>query len=257
MSGAIDFDGLGHAYASDRWIFRNYRGSAAGGSIFAILGPNGRGKTTLLKILLGVLNPSEGSISRLGRIAFVPQLFQVSFDYTALDIVLMGRAASIGLFSQPSARDESLALTTLGRLGMAEWAHQPFHRLSGGGRQLVILARALVAGATILILDEPASALDLKNQGLVLEWIERLAHRDGLTVVFTTHHPQHAQAVADQVLLMFGGSDYACGPAADVLTESNLQRLYGIEMRRVALEISGQSISTFVPVYPSVHRERR
>ncbi len=248
-SMAFAFDGLGHAYLPERWIFRHYRASVDKGQVFALLGPNGRGKTTLLKIILGALSPSEGSVQVSGRVAFVPQLFQVSFDYSALDMVLMGRAGKIGLFAQPTAEDEAAALQALERFGMAHLAHRPFHEMSGGQRQLVIFARALVAEADILILDEPTSALDLKNQGVILEWIDRLARREGLTVIFTTHHPHHAHAVADQALLMFGAQEYACGRIDEVLNEANLLRLYGIPLRQVAFEFGGQTMETLVPVF--------
>ncbi|MEJ1960985.1 MAG: ABC transporter ATP-binding protein [Gammaproteobacteria bacterium] len=130
-----------HAYIPGRWIFRGYTAEVARGKVFALLGPNGRGKTTLLKILLGVLSATEGRVSVKGRVAFVPQLFQVSFDYSALDMVLMGRARKVGLFSQPTPADEAAALAALDRFGMAGFAQRPFHELSGGQRQLVIFAR--------------------------------------------------------------------------------------------------------------------
>jgi iron complex transport system ATP-binding protein len=98
----VSFDKLSYAYHPKRWVFRHYSATIAKGRVFALLGPNGRGKTTLLKLLLGALKPSEGSLAVKGQMAFVPQLFQVSFDYSALDMVLMGRAKKIGLFSQPS-----------------------------------------------------------------------------------------------------------------------------------------------------------
>ncbi len=251
---AVSFDRLGHAYHPGRWVFRHYRGEITPGKVFAVLGPNGRGKTTLLKILLGALVPTEGTVTVRGQVAFVPQLFQVSFDYTALDMVLMGRARKVGLFSQPSRADEAAALAALDRFGMADAADRPFHEMSGGQRQLVILARALVAEANILILDEPTSALDLKNQGLVLQWIDRLAHRDGLTVIFTTHHPHHAHAVADQALLMLAEEEYAAGPIDEVLTEDNLHRLYDVELRHVTFEHRGEALGTVVPVYSGLRR---
>jgi iron complex transport system ATP-binding protein len=249
---AFSFRNLGHAYLPDRWIFRNYHSEVRKGQVFAILGPNGRGKTTLLKILLGVLSPTEGQVQSVGRMAFVPQLFQVSFDYSALDMVLMGRARKVGLFSQPTPQDEAAALEALSRFGLGHLARRPFHEMSGGQRQLVIFARALVAEADILILDEPTSALDLKNQEVILEWIHRLARQTGLTVIFTTHHPHHALAVADQALLMFGENDFICGAADEVLTEDNLHRLYGVELRRVNFDYQGTTLATLAPVYPGL-----
>jgi iron complex transport system ATP-binding protein len=205
----------------------------------------------LLKILLGALRPTAGTMAVHGRTAFVPQLFQVTFDYSVLDMVLMGRARQVGLFSQPSARDEQAALAALNRFGIADFARRPFHELSGGERQMVIFARALVSEADILILDEPTSALDLKNQILVLDWIVRLSHQDGLTVVFTTHHPHHALAIADDVLLMLGEKKFACGPAKQVLSEENLRALYGVDIRLVPFEHAGRMHQTLVPVLPS------
>ncbi len=178
----IRFDNLGHAYHPAQWVFQGYQAEVEQGSTFALLGPNGCGKTTLLKILLGALTPTSGSIEVHGRTAFVPQLFQVTFDYSVLDMVLMGRAKQVGLFSQPSTEDEKASLAALSRFGIADLAGRPFHELSGGQRQLVIFARALVSEAEILILDEPTSALDLKNQDVILEWITRLAREEGLTV---------------------------------------------------------------------------
>lgn len=248
---AVSFANLSYAYRPGHWIFRNYSASVAKGRVFALLGPNGRGKTTLLKLLLGAMKPSEGSVAANGQIAFVPQLFQVSFDYSALDMVLMGRAKKIGLFAQPTQKDEDAALAALDRFGMADLAGQPFHELSGGQRQLVIFARALVAEAEILILDEPTSALDLKNQALVLDWIGTLSRKDGLTVVLTTHHPHHALAIADDALLMLGDADYVAGPAAEVLTEKSLTALYGAPLKRIAFtHEEGRRIETFVPVLP-------
>ena len=112
----------------------------------------------------------------------------------------------------------------------------------------MILARALVADADILVLDEPTSALDLKNQAMVLEWISRLSHEDGLTVLFTTHHPHHALAVADTVLLMLGEREFTCGAARQVLTETNLQALYEVPLKHLAFAYHGRQIETFAPV---------
>lgn len=251
MIEVVAFENLSHAYRPGRWIFRDYSAAVAKGQVFALLGPNGRGKTTLLKLLLGAMKPSAGRVDIKGQIAFVPQLFQVSFDYTALDMVLMGRAKKVGLFSQPSRADEEAALAGLDRFGLADLAGRPFHELSGGQRQLVIFARALVAEAEILILDEPTSALDLKNQALVLEWIGRLSRKDGLTVVLTTHHPHHALAVADAALLMLGETDYIAGPTSEVLTEKALSALYGVPLRRVAFAHEGRRLETFAPILPT------
>lgn len=246
---SIRFEGLSHAYKPGHWIFREYAASITPGKVLALLGPNGCGKTTLLKILLGALKPTAGLVSIHGRPAFVPQLFQVSFDYSALDMVLMGRSRQVKLFSQPSAKDEKAALAALERFGIASFAARPFHELSGGERQLVILSRALVSEADVLILDEPTSALDLKNQHLILDWIGRLSRDVGLTILLTTHHPHHAMAVADRVLLMMGGSHFVFGPTEETLTEQNLHDLYGVGIKRISFAYAGKTIETLAPVF--------
>ena len=246
---AVSFEGLGFCYDPGQWVLRAYRGEIPRGKVLAILGPNGCGKTTLLKLLLGAHSPGEGVVRVEGRVAFVPQLFQVSFSYSVLDMVLMGRARRIALFSTPSADDDNAAMMALKKLDLADLAERPFDELSGGQRQLVIFARALAAEADILILDEPTSALDLKNQGLILQWIRRLSREEGLTVVFTTHHPHHAHAVADATMLMLGQREFLCGPTAEVITEENLHRLYGVALKRVQFEVDGQAAETFIPIY--------
>ncbi|CAN2535978.1 putative+ABC+transporter+ATP-binding+protein [Methylocapsa aurea] len=249
---------LSFAYRPGQWIVHDYSATVEKGGIFALLGPNGRGKTTLLKLLLGALKPTAGRVSVRGQIAFVPQLFQVSFDYSALDMVLMGRAKKVGLFSQPSRADEEASLAALDRFGVAHLAKRPFQEMSGGQRQLVIFARALVAEADILVLDEPTSALDLENQLLVLDRIAALSCDDGLTIVMTTHHPHHALAVADHAMLMRGPSDYSVGPVDEILSEENLTSLYGVPLKRIAVEHGGKSIETVAPIMsPRGRRNRR
>lgn len=249
MSEAITFKDLGFAYNPGQWVIRGYEGEIDQGKVFAILGPNGCGKTTLLKLLIGALHPQEGTIYHKDRFAFVPQLFQVSFSYTVLDMVLMGRARKIGLFSTPSVDDEEAAFDALKRLKLDDLAERPFDELSGGQRQLVIFARALATEADILILDEPTSSLDLRNQGVILEWITHLAREEKLTVVFTTHHPHHAHAVADTTMLMLGEQKFLSGPTDEVITEEHLYTLYGVDMKRLRFEHKGRTIETFVPVY--------
>lgn len=246
---AAALDGVGFAYVADRWVIRGYSAAFRKGRVTALLGPNGRGKTTLLRLLTGAAKPIEGEVRVNGETAFVPQLFETSFGYTAIEMVLMGRARRIGLFSQPSRADADLALAALERFGIADLALRPFHEMSGGQRQLVIFARALVAEADVVILDEPTSALDLKNQTIVLDWIARLSQQDGLTVLFTTHQPHHALAVADDALLMLSETTYRFGPATDVLNEHDLSALYGAPLKRIVFEYDGRSIATLAPVF--------
>jgi iron complex transport system ATP-binding protein len=216
--------------------------------MFALLVTNGRGKTTLLHLLLGAPHPREGTLAVNGRMAFVPQLFGVSLDYTVLDMVLMGRARYSGLFSQLSSADASAPLAAPDRFGIVGLTDRPFSKLSGDESQLVVFARAVFAEAEILVLDEPTSALDPNNQILILDWIARSSRDHGLTVILTTRHPHHSLAVVDDVLLMLGQTEFVFGPAGNVLTEKNLRALYGVDLKRITFERGGRNIQTLLPV---------
>lgn len=231
---AIRTSGLGHAYRRGAWLFRGLDLEVPAGSSLAILAPNGRGKSTLLKLLAGSLTPSEGEIIRSSQLAIVPSGLTIEFDYTAFDIVLMGRGRQIALLSPPSRSDEQLACAALARFGLERFASRAFNSLSSGERQLVLLARAIVSGAGTILLDEPTASLDLHNQQVVARWMTRLS-AEGVTIVYTTHDPNHGM-LADQALLLFGGEDLSHGAAASVINEPALKRLFGCEVLRAAAD---------------------
>jgi iron complex transport system ATP-binding protein len=252
---AIRLQNLGHAYVPGAWIFRGYEAAIASGRIIALLGINGCGKTTLLNQIMGLLKPTEGSVHVDGEVAYVPQFFNAMFNYTVLDIVAMGRAKKISLFAQPSPHDLELCMSALERFSMEDFASRPFMELSGGQRQLVIFARALVSEANIIILDEPTSALDLRHQNDILDWIVSLSCENKLTILFSTHHVHHAYAIADYALLMLGDGTALYGGAHSILTESNLSALYEVPIQRAELQHDSRSVATLVPVYFGKHRK--
>lgn len=236
-----------HSYDGARWQFRNLDFTLEPGEITAILGSNGRGKSTLLRVLAGLQAPTSGRLVSHPRMGFVPQDFAGSFPYTVLDVVLMGRARNVGLFSAPGMADVERALAALELTGMADFAARDITSLSGGQRQLVLIARALAGENAVLLLDEPASALDLRNQDIVLTLLGGLADAQGLAVAFTTHQPNHAAAVADRVLLMLDDANILAGATSDVMTEANLAALYGIPVRAAHLGNGGGM--ALVPVF--------
>lgn len=236
-----------HSYDGANWQFRNLSVNLAPGEVTAMLGTNGRGKSTLLRVLGGLQAPTSGRLVPHPRTGFVPQDFAGSFPYTVLDVVLMGRARDIGLFSAPGKADVERARAALDATGMAGFSGRSITSLSGGQRQLVLIARALAGENAVLLLDEPASALDLKNQDIVMTLIGRLADAKRLAIAFTTHQPNHAIAVADRVLMMLDDARTLCGQTKAVMTEANLAALYGIPVRSARL--LGDDAVALVPVF--------
>tara|TARA_B110000003_G_scaffold226394_1_gene227376 strand:- start:2 stop:742 length:741 start_codon:yes stop_codon:yes gene_type:complete len=233
----------------DDLIFRNVSFELAKGQTAAILGPNGRGKTTLLKSIVGLLPLAQGSVKTLGHIGYVAQKNHMAFSYKVLDIVVMGRAAHVGLFRTPGLNDYKIARATLDRLGIDSFADRLYTQLSGGERQMVMIARALASECEVLFLDEPTSALDFFNQALILKLLRRIVAEDGLTVLFATHVPQHAQYLADAVMLMHSVDHQDWGPAEEMLTETNLEALYGVPVKSLEVEHEGKVASNLVPLF--------
>ena len=207
--------------------------------IVCLLGPNGSGKTTLLRTLLGLVAPLSGDVvldgrplarwpirGRAARLAYVPQAAESHFDYSVLETVQMGRTAHRGLFSAPGPNDRRIAEASLERLGITALAERPIHRVSGGERQLALIARALASEASHVLMDEPTASLDFGNQALILDEVARLKAA-GTAVLFTTHHPDHALRIADRVVMLRGGRVHAAGATGAVVNSQNLSALYG------------------------------
>jgi len=229
----------------DRTVGRGLDVALSTGEVLALLGPNGSGKTTLLKTLLGLLRPKAGEV-RLGDkplsdysirerarvIAYVPQVHIGTFAFTVEAVVQMGRTAHGNLFSRPSARDRAVAQSALERFGIAALANRPYTMISGGERQLVLLARALAQEPKFIVLDEPTASLDFGNQGKVMNEIRDLA-KSGHGVLFTTHDPNHALRAADRAYLLREGTRIADGPVAAVLNREQLEALYHTTVERL------------------------
>ncbi|MDY0309633.1 MAG: ABC transporter ATP-binding protein [Castellaniella sp.] len=221
------------------------------GEILCLLGPNGSGKTTLFKTLLGLLPPLSGRVLVDGqlmsdcsraelarRVAYVPQAHVGVFPYTVEQIVLMGRAAHVGRFSLPSRADRRIAAASLDAVGLADLAGRRYTEISGGQRQLALIARALAQQADILIMDEPTASLDFGNQIRMLERIDRLKAQ-GVGVFLSTHQPDHALQIADRIAVIRDGVLHGPGPATTVATPSRLAWLYGLDAQTLERALSG------------------
>ncbi len=241
--------GLAFRYRGGDWIFRDVSFRVEAGQVLAILGPNGRGKTTLLRVLLGLLPPARGTLRVEGEISHVPQSLEAGFPFSVRDMVVMGRARRLGLFGTPGPADHGAADRAIARLRISHLASRAFTTLSGGERQLVLIARAIAAECRLLVLDEPTAALDLRNQATILATVRELVESEQLAVIFTTHEPDHAAHLGTHVLLMGGDDRHAFGPVGTVLREDALARLYGVPIRRLDFEHDGQGHHALVPVF--------
>jgi iron complex transport system ATP-binding protein len=234
---------------SEPWVLNRVSLDIPAGAVTALLGPNGSGKSTLLHLLLGLLAPGEGEILLLGRpsdeyerretsriLGLVPQDEPVVFELSVLEYVLLGRAPYLDLLEMPKSDDRRLAQEALLTAGIAALERRPLLTLSGGERQLATVARALAQQPRILLLDEPTSHLDLANARHILQVLCSLKNA-GKTIIFTTHDPNAAAAIADQVILLRAGQVLSSGPSAVALTSAHLSSTYGVEVE--VLQIRG------------------
>ncbi len=234
-----------------------------------LLGPNGAGKTTLIRCLVGLLKPQAGQMRVAGRdvtalparqraqlIAYLPQASATVFPFTTLEMVVMGRTPHLRTAASPSRADRQAALAALERLRVPHLAPRPFSQLSGGEHQLVMLARALVQEAPVLVLDEPTAALDYGNEIRFLQVVTELL-TTGPTVLMTTHQPDHASMWADQAVLMRDGAVVLSGPPSEVITSEQLSSLYDIPVRVAELPPGSDGTAGQLVCLPDVTSPRQ
>ena len=213
------------------------------GQMTTILGPNGSGKTTLFKCIAGLWRHQQGAIVCNGQdisallperrariIAVVPQEHEPPFPYSVFDAVLMGRASHVSLFSSPSKNDHDKAEEAIETVGISHLKVRPYTKISGGERQLVLIARALAQEAPLLLLDEPTSHLDFRNQVLTLQKVREIVKQQQLTVLMTLHDPNLAALFSDKIIMLNGGRIIATGTPQDVISTDSLKALYGIDV---------------------------
>lgn len=218
-------------YPDGDWLFRDLSFRLDKGETCVLLGPNGTGKTSLMKCMLGSRPLDQGTIQRPETLAHVPQSLEPVFDFSVLDVVLMGATSrrSRRLFTSPRRTDYDRARDALAQVGLDAFALRSFGSLSGGERQLALLARAVASGSGLILLDEPTAALDLGNEERVLAMLEVLKGR-GTTLFMSSHNPEHALRIADRVLLMYRDGSGIFARTSDCLNDTNLSLLYGVPL---------------------------
>lgn len=243
---SIEVSNLSFSYGR-RQVLNDISFSVKKGEFLSILGPNGVGKSTLFRCVLGLLDGYEGTVlidginsaamsirERAKHIAYIPQSSSPAFNYSVFDIVLMGATGAVGRFQTPKEADRQKACEALEKLGIAYLADRCFHRISGGERQLALIARALVQNAGILMLDEPTASLDFGNQMLVLRQARALAD-EGYTIIQTTHNPEQSYMFSDRIVCLENGHMLFDGTPQQVLNSQTVKTLYGEEVDVLSL----------------------
>jgi iron complex transport system ATP-binding protein len=262
MTPAIAAERVGHDYGRGA-VLADVSLTVGAGEIVGVIGPNGSGKTTLVRLLAGVLRPRSGHVllggtrlDALGRrdiarrLAVVPQDSALEFPFTALEVVLMGRAPHLPALAFPRARDLEIAHAAMARLEVATVADRALLELSGGERQRVLLARALAQEPRILLLDEPTTHLDLRHQTGIYDTLRGLARNDGVAVLSVLHDLNLAALYCDRLILLAGGSVVATGTPTEVLAEPVIAGAYGVPVHVGTNAATGTPIVLPLPRAP-------
>ncbi len=228
--------------------------------ILSILGPNGIGKTTLLRCTLGFLKWKQGSAFIDGRpfnelshnefwkkVSYVPQARTQTFPCTVRETVLMGRSSFLGMFQIPGKKDKQAAEKAMELAGITHLAEKNCSEISGGELQLVLIARALSSEPEFLVMDEPETGLDFRNQLIILEMISKLKKEHGLSVIFNTHYPDHALDISDKTLLLQKNGAALFGKTSEILTSENMQNAFDVNIEIKKYEIDGVPHHSIIP----------
>lgn len=237
-----------HYPKNTRKVLKDVSLELSKGEILSILGPNGSGKTTLLNCMIGLLKPQSGeifiegeSINKLKikevarRVSYVPQMHIPTFDYSVLEIVLMGRASKLNLFEGPSKSDREFCLEILEDMGLSSLKEKSYLEISGGERQQALIARAIAQEPKAILFDEPTAHLDYGNQYKVLKSIKKMSEK-GYGIIMTTHNPEHALLLDDAVALVSKNGHVECGKSQEILTEERLKQVYQRDLRLMRIQ---------------------
>jgi iron complex transport system ATP-binding protein len=252
VTAILEVQNAAFKYNRNRFIFSNISFSLEPGRILSIIGPNGCGKSTLLNCLAGLVKLSQGEVLLDGKpqvsynakeiakiVGYVPQFYTLSYGYTLRDYVVMGYAPRLGILATPGKEECELADEAMKRMGIFDLAEQPITEMSGGERQQAVIARVLVQKPRIIMMDEPASALDYGNQNRVLRLVKELAD-EGFAVIMTTHTPDHAIMLDDTVALLDRQGNMSIGYAKEIRREDILKQVYRTNLKMVHIAEAGR-----------------
>lgn len=253
---SVEVSELSFAYGK-RSVLRDISFAASDGEFLSILGSNGVGKSTLFRCILGLLTGYSGqvlingqetrrlSVGQMAKLAaYIPQHCSPAFNYSVEDVVLMGTTVGLNALATPGRREQERVDWALDKMGITRLRQRCFHRISGGERQLAVIARALVQDARVLMLDEPTASLDYGNQMLVLSQVRGLAD-EGYTVIQTTHNPEQSYMFSDRVLALKDGSIMAQGAPREIMTKELVGSLYNTEVELSSLY--GDKVRVYTP----------
>ncbi|SFM16944.1 iron complex transport system ATP-binding protein [Paenibacillus sp. 1_12] len=245
-------------YEQTHVLFKDLSLTVKEGETLAVLGVNGAGKTTFIKCLMGFQKFKTGYMCIDGtqaqtlsltdfwkRISYVPQAKHTSFGYSVTEMVVMGLSPYIAMGNTPTKGDYLKARDMIDQMGLAGIAKRPCNQISGGQLQMVLIARALVKKPKVLIMDEPESNFDMKNQLMVLEIIKWL-NKQKLTIIINTHFPAHALRVAEQTLII-GQNEHVIGQTEHIISEHNLEKYFGVQSEMISSSKSGRTVSGILP----------